>query len=51
MYVGTWVGQVTWSITAERNARRVREAYLTAVLRANIAYHDMSPASSLSFSH
>lgn len=32
--------QATWIYTGETNTRRIREAYLKAVLRQNVALHD-----------
>jgi ATP-binding cassette, subfamily B (MDR/TAP), member 1 len=32
----------TWALTGERNAKRIRENYLRAVLRQDIAYFDTS---------
>lgn len=45
--IGLGVGLATWLYTAtftwvgERQARRIRERYLAAVLRQNVAYHDV----------
>ncbi|KAK4053219.1 hypothetical protein OIO90_003993 [Microbotryomycetes sp. JL221] len=40
MLVTTFVYMATWIYTGERITRRVREEYLSAVLRQNIAYFD-----------
>ena len=32
----------TWALTGERNSKRIRENYLRAVLRQDIAYFDTS---------
>ncbi|KAK4047990.1 hypothetical protein OIV83_005024 [Microbotryomycetes sp. JL201] len=40
MLVTTMLYMATWIFTGERITRRVREAYLRAVLRQNIAYFD-----------
>jgi ATP-binding cassette, subfamily B (MDR/TAP), member 1 len=40
MFVCTYIYMYSWVYTAEVNAKRVREAYLRAVLRQDIAYFD-----------
>ena len=44
--IGTWfttyVYMATWAITGERNAKRIRENYLRAILRQDVAYFDTS---------
>ncbi|KAI0375403.1 multidrug resistance protein 1 [Pilatotrama ljubarskyi] len=40
MFVCTYVYMATWVYTSEANARRIRERYLRAVLRQDIAYFD-----------
>lgn len=44
--IGTWattyIYMAIWAITGERNAKRIRENYLRAVLRQDIAYFDTS---------
>lgn len=44
--IGTWVTtyiyMATWAVTGERNAKRIRENYLRAILRQDIAYFDTS---------
>ncbi|EIN12733.1 P-loop containing nucleoside triphosphate hydrolase protein [Punctularia strigosozonata HHB-11173 SS5] len=40
MFVATYVYMVVWVYTGEVNAKRIRERYLQAVLRQDIAYFD-----------
>ena len=40
MFVCTWFFMVIWGCTGELNAKRVRERYLQAVLRQEIAFFD-----------
>jgi ATP-binding cassette, subfamily B (MDR/TAP), member 1 len=40
MFVVTYVYMNVWVYTAEVNAKRIREAYLRAVLRQDIAFFD-----------
>ncbi|WVQ86009.1 hypothetical protein IAT38_008177 [Cryptococcus sp. DSM 104549] len=40
MFLATWVYMTIWNVTGELNAKRVRENYLAAVLRQEIAYFD-----------
>ncbi|KAI0361184.1 multidrug resistance protein 1 [Trametes cingulata] len=40
MFVCTYIYMATWVYTGEANARRIRERYLRAVLRQDIAYFD-----------
>ena len=40
MFVCTYTYMVVWVYTGEVNAKRLREAYLRAVLRQDIAYFD-----------
>ena len=40
MLVATFVYMYTWVYTGEVNAKRLREKYLQAVLRQDIAYFD-----------
>ncbi len=40
MFVATYCMMTTWQWTGERNSRRIREKYLAAVLRQDIAYFD-----------
>ncbi|CAG8709577.1 14679_t:CDS:2, partial [Racocetra persica] len=39
-FVATYIYMATWVYTGERQARKIRENYLRAVLRQNIAYFD-----------
>lgn len=38
--VATWIYMATWIYTGEKSTRRIREKYLQAVLRQNIAFFD-----------
>ncbi|RXK41700.1 ATP-binding cassette, subfamily B (MDR/TAP), member 1 [Tremella mesenterica] len=40
MFLATWAYMFIWNTTGELNAKRVREKYLRAVLRQDIAYFD-----------
>lgn len=40
MFVCTYVYMTVWTYTGEVNARRIRERYLQAILRQEIAYFD-----------
>ena len=40
MYVVTHIYMYTWTYTGEVNSKRVREKYLKAVLRQDIAFFD-----------
>ncbi|WVQ85990.1 hypothetical protein IAT38_008158 [Cryptococcus sp. DSM 104549] len=40
MFIATWVYMFIWNITGELTSKRVRENYLAAVLRQEIAYFD-----------
>ncbi|KAI0778584.1 multidrug resistance protein 1 [Trametes elegans] len=40
MFVCTYLYMVTWVYTSESNAKRIRELYLRAILRQDIAYFD-----------
>jgi hypothetical protein len=40
MFICTFIYMYTWVYTGEINAKRVRERYLTAVLRQDIQYFD-----------
>jgi len=40
MFVCSYIYMYTWVYTGEVNAKRIREAYLQAVLRQDIAYFD-----------
>ncbi|KAG7088358.1 hypothetical protein E1B28_012362 [Marasmius oreades] len=40
MFLATYIYMYTWSYTGEINAKRVRERYLQAVLRQDIAFFD-----------
>ena len=40
MFVCTYIYMYTWVYTGEVNAKRIRERYLQAVLRQDIAYFD-----------
>lgn len=40
MFVSTYMYMYTWVYTSEANGRRIRERYLQAVLRQEIAYFD-----------
>jgi ABC-type multidrug transport system fused ATPase/permease subunit len=40
MFICTFIYMYTWVYTGEVNAKRVRERYLTAVLRQDIQYFD-----------
>ncbi|CAG8451616.1 23192_t:CDS:2 [Gigaspora rosea] len=40
MFVTTYISVATWVYTGERIARQIREQYLRAILRQNIAYFD-----------
>lgn len=40
MFVCTYVYMVIWVYTGEVNAKRIREKYLQAILRQDIAYFD-----------
>lgn len=40
MFAATFIYTATWIYTGEATTRRVREAYLRAVLRQNVAYFD-----------
>jgi ATP-binding cassette subfamily B (MDR/TAP) protein 1 len=40
MFVCTYIYMLTWVYTAEMTAKRIREKYLQATLRQNIAYFD-----------
>ena len=40
MWVCTYIEMVIWVYTGEVNSKRVREQYLKAVLRQDIAYFD-----------
>jgi ATP-binding cassette, subfamily B (MDR/TAP), member 1 len=40
MFVATWAYMVIWVYTAEVNAKRIRERYLQAVLRQDVAFFD-----------
>jgi ATP-binding cassette subfamily B (MDR/TAP) protein 1 len=40
MFASTWFFMVVWGWTGELNAKRVRERYLQAVLRQDIAFFD-----------
>ncbi|WVQ85989.1 hypothetical protein IAT38_008157 [Cryptococcus sp. DSM 104549] len=40
MFLTTWAFMLIWNTTGELNAKRVRENYLAAVLRQEIAYFD-----------
>ncbi|BGP31976.1 hypothetical protein JCM10296v2_003755 [Rhodotorula toruloides] len=39
-FVATWIYMATWIYTGEKATRRIREKYLQAVLRQNIAFFD-----------
>jgi len=41
-WLTTWIHMTTWALTGERNAKRIRENYLRAILRQDIAYFDTS---------
>ncbi len=40
MFIASYVQMVTWQWTGERNSRRIRERYLQAILRQDVAYFD-----------
>jgi len=40
MFLSTYVYMCTWIYTGEINTRRIREKYLQAILRQDIAYFD-----------
>ncbi|KAF0536907.1 multidrug resistance protein MDR [Gigaspora margarita] len=40
IFVATYISVATWVYTGERIARQIREQYLRAILRQNIAYFD-----------
>ncbi|WVQ95699.1 hypothetical protein IAU59_002798 [Kwoniella sp. CBS 9459] len=40
LFLATWAYMFIWNITGELNSKRVREKYLRAVLRQEIAYFD-----------
>lgn len=40
MFVATYIYMITWTYTGEVNAKRIREQYLKAILRQDIAYFD-----------
>ena len=44
--IGTWgttyIYMAIWALTGERNAKRIRENYLRAILRQDIAYFETS---------
>ncbi|RIB08975.1 ABC transporter type 1, transmembrane domain-containing protein [Gigaspora rosea] len=40
MFVASYIATATWVYTGERIARQIREQYLRAILRQNIAYFD-----------
>lgn len=40
MFIATYVYMYTWVYTAELTAKRIRERYLKAVLRQDIAFFD-----------
>lgn len=40
MGIATWLFMAVWTYTGEVNAKRLRERYLQAVLRQEIAYFD-----------
>ncbi|GJN89308.1 hypothetical protein Rhopal_002288-T1 [Rhodotorula paludigena] len=39
-FVATWIYMYTWITSGESTTRRIREKYLQAVLRQNVAFHD-----------
>ncbi|GAA6048222.1 hypothetical protein JCM3770_006486, partial [Rhodotorula araucariae] len=39
-FVATWIYMFTWIYSGEKTTRRIRERYLAAVMRQNIAYFD-----------
>lgn len=41
-WLTTYIYMATWALTGERNAKRIRENYLRAILRQDIAYFDTS---------
>ncbi|CAG8789040.1 9710_t:CDS:2, partial [Cetraspora pellucida] len=44
IFVSTYIYMATWIYTSERITRQIRERYLRAILRQNIAYFDkLSP--------
>ncbi|WWD08398.1 hypothetical protein V865_006510 [Kwoniella europaea PYCC6329] len=40
IFLTTWVYMFVWNVTGELNSKRIREKYLRAVLRQEIAYFD-----------
>ncbi|KAF0561083.1 P-loop containing nucleoside triphosphate hydrolase protein [Gigaspora margarita] len=40
IFIATYISVATWVFTGERIARQIRERYLRAILRQNIAYFD-----------
>lgn len=40
MFVSTYIYMYTWVYTSEANGKRIRERYLQAILRQEIAYFD-----------
>ncbi|KAM0786824.1 hypothetical protein ACM66B_002253 [Microbotryomycetes sp. NB124-2] len=44
MWAATWMFMATWTFSGERITRRIREKYLDATLRQNIAWHDATGA-------
>ncbi|KAL0253558.1 hypothetical protein I308_100931 [Cryptococcus tetragattii IND107] len=40
MFLATWLYMFIWNVTGELNSKRIREHYLAAVLRQEIAYFD-----------
>ncbi|BGP40022.1 hypothetical protein JCM10450v2_004002 [Rhodotorula kratochvilovae] len=40
IFVATWIYMYTWIIAGEKTTRRIRERYLAAIMRQNIAYFD-----------
>jgi ATP-binding cassette subfamily B (MDR/TAP) protein 1 len=40
MGISTWLFMAIWTYTGEVNAKRLRERYLQAILRQDIAYFD-----------
>jgi ATP-binding cassette subfamily B (MDR/TAP) protein 1 len=41
-WVTTYIYMATWALTGERNAKRIRENYLRAILRQDVAYFETS---------
>ncbi|ORY92878.1 P-loop containing nucleoside triphosphate hydrolase protein [Leucosporidium creatinivorum] len=40
MFAATWIYTFTWTWTGEKSTRRIRQRYLAAVLRQNVAFFD-----------